>query len=119
MLTIFQKRVLLFLFGCILTRSLIAYLAKTGTHNTRVVMAYVAIFVAISWIYLFFSGKRKNGPEVFGEGIWWNNLRPVHAGLYLVFAYMVLIGNLENEAWKVLTIDVIIGLVAWMVRTFI
>ena len=29
---------------------------------------------------------RKTGKEVFGSKIWWNDLRPVHASLYILFA---------------------------------
>jgi hypothetical protein len=58
------------------------------------------------------SGKRKTGPEVFGDKIWWNKLRPVHSLLYFLFAYNAINGN--RNAWKFLLLDVIIGLISFL-----
>ena len=107
-----QKRFLLFLFGCIGTRSLFVYLAKIANETYLRYMGYIAILPAIGFFYLFLSGSRKTGAEVFGDKIWWNDLRPVHGFLYFLFAYNAITGN--SFAWIYLLVDVIIGLISFL-----
>lgn len=107
-----QKIFLLFLIGCIGLRTLIVYIAKNANKFWLKIMGYVAILPAIGFFYLFFSGKRKVGSETFGAKIWWNNLRPVHGILYFLFAIYAICG--DKKAWMFLLIDVIIGLVSFL-----
>ena len=107
-----QKRFLLFLIGCIGTRSLFVYLAKIANRTYLQYMGYLSILPAIGFFYLFFTDSRKTGPEVFGDKIWWNNLRPIHGLMYSLFAYHAINGN--PFAWIYLLIDVIIGLVSFL-----
>ena len=107
-----QKRFLLFLIGCIGTRTLFVYLAKIASTTYLKYMGYLALLPAIGFFYLFLSGSRKTGGEVFGEKIWWNDLRPVHGLLYGLFAYNAINGN--DNAWIYLLVDVIIGLVSFL-----
>ena len=107
-----QKRFLLFLFGCIGTRTLLVYLAKNANKTYLRYMGYLAILPAIGFFYLFLTGSRKTGPEVFGDKIWWNNLRPIHGLMYALFAYHAINGN--DFAWIYLLIDVVIGLVSFL-----
>jgi hypothetical protein len=51
--------------------------------------------------------------EVFGDKIWWNNLRPVHGLIYFLFAYNAIKGN--PFSWLYLLVDVIIGLVSFLI----
>jgi hypothetical protein len=111
-----QKRFLMFLIGCIGTRSLFVYLAKNASEKYLVYMGYLALLPAIGFLYIYFSGARKTGAEVFGENIWWNNLRPLHSALYFTFSYNAIIGN--PNAWIYLLIDVIIGLISFLVYHF-
>jgi len=76
-------------------------------------MGYLSIFPAIGFFYLFFSGSRKTGAEVFGDKIWWNNLRPIHGVIYLLFAYNAI--KVNNFALIYLLIDVIIGLISFAI----
>ena len=108
-----QKRFLLFLFGCIGTRTLFVFLAKNANKTYLKYMGYLSILLAIGFFYLFFTGSRKTGPEVFGDKIWWNNLRPIHGLMYSLFAYHAINGN--PFAWIYLLIDVIIGLLSFLV----
>ena len=107
-----QKRFLLFLIGCIGIRSLFVYIAKNCNATFLSYMGYLAIVPAIGFIYIFVTGSRQTGAEVFGEKIWWNNLRPIHALLYLLFAYNAIIGN--KNAWIYLLIDVLLGLTSFL-----
>ena len=107
-----QKRFLLFLFGCIGTRAIFVYLAKNVNTTYLQYMGYLSILPAIGFFYLFLTGSRKTGAEVFGDKIWWNDLRPIHGILYLLFAYNAINGN--TFAWIYLLVDVIIGLVSFL-----
>ena len=48
---------------------------------------------AIGFSYIFIFGKRKKGGQTFGQKIWWNHLRPIHALLYALFAYLAINKN--------------------------
>ena len=111
-----QKRFLLFLIGCIGTRSLLVILAKNASELYLKYMGYLALLPAIGFIYIFLTGSRQTGAEVFGGKIWWNNLRPVHALLYLLFAYNAILGR--KNAWIYLLLDVIIGLFSFLTFHF-
>jgi hypothetical protein len=109
-----QKRFLLFLFACIGTRSLFAIIAKNAPVNYLKYMGYLALLPAIGFMYIYISGSRKTGAEVFGEKIWWNDLRPFHALLYFLFAYNAILGN-KSDAWVYLAVDVVFGLVSFLI----
>ena len=103
-----HKRILLFLVGCIGTRSLLVYIAKTVDINYLPYIGYLALLPAAGFLYIFISGVRKTGAEVFEDKIWWNDLRPVHALIYTLFAYNAI--NKNKNAWLFLLVDVIYGL---------
>ena len=68
-------------------------------------------------MYLYITGSRKTGPEVFGDKIWWNDLRPVHSILYFLFAYNAIIGN--KQAWIYLLVDVLFGLTSFLTHHYL
>jgi hypothetical protein len=111
-----QKRFLLFLIGCIGTRSLFVYVAKNTSAKYLPLLGYLALLPAIGFIYIYLTGSRKTGGEVFGEKIWWNDLRPIHSLIYFLFAYNAIIGN--NKAWIYLLVDVIFGLSSFLIFHF-
>ena len=112
-----QKRILLFLFGCIGVRFLFVIIAKTINTNYLKYLGYLALLPAIGFMYIYLTDSRKSGPETFGDKIWWNNLRPIHAILYLLFAYNAIIGN--KQAWIYLLIDVVFGLISFLVYHYV
>ena len=112
-----QKRFALFLIGCIGTRSLLAYVAKNIDTEYLKYMGYLAILPACGFIYIYLSGIRQTGAEVFGDKIWWNNLRPIHAILYLLFAYNAITGN--KDSWIYLLVDALFGLTSFLTYHFI
>ena len=111
-MNIIQKRFLLFLIGCIGLRSLFVVIAKNIDIKFLPYLGYIALLTAAGFIYIFVTGSRKTGVEVFGDKIWWNDLRPVHALLYSLFAYNAI--NKNQNAWIFLLIDVIIGLISFL-----
>ena len=82
-----QKRFLLFIIGCIGTRSLFVYVAKNAGPKYLPLLGYLALLPAIGFIYIYLTGSRKTGAEVFGEKIWWNDLRPLHSLIYLILFF--------------------------------
>lgn len=111
------KRFLLFLIGCIGTRLLLVGIAKNCSTQFLKYMGYLLLLPAIGFMYLYLSGARKTGPEVFGEKIWWNDLRPIHSILYFLFSYNAIQGN--TGAWIYLAIDVMFGLLSFLVHHFV
>jgi hypothetical protein len=109
-----QARFLLFLIGCIGTRTAFAALAAYISPSYLPYLGYLALLPALGFLYIFISGARATGAEVFGERIWWNSLRPVHAAMYLGFAYNAIMKN--SHAWMWLAADVVLGLVAFLIK---
>jgi hypothetical protein len=110
MMTDKQKRIGLFLIGCMGVRFLMAWIAKTYTGYLPW-MGYIALIPAIGFFLIYALGLRKTGAEVFGDRIWWNSLRPIHGLLYVLFAVLAIQKN--TGAWKVLALDASIGLAAF------
>ena len=106
------KRFILFLFGCIAARVIFVLIAKYIDSKYLPYLGALALLTSVSFLIIYFSGLRKTGPETFGKKIWWNNLRPVHATMYLIFA--VLAFNKNKNSWVPLAIDVIIGFLAFI-----
>jgi hypothetical protein len=111
-----KKRFLLFLIGCIGTRLLFVYAAKNVGPILLSYMGYAALIPAIGFTYIFLTGSRPTGGETFGQPIWWNKLRPVHALLYSLFAYQAI--NKNAGAWRILLLDVAIGLVSFVAHHY-
>jgi hypothetical protein len=112
-----QKRMILFLTGCIGLRSLFVIIAKYINTNYLKYLGYLALLPAIGFIYIYLTGTRQTGPETFGDKIWWNNLRPIHATLYFLFAYNAIIGN--KQSWIYLLADVLIGLISFLIYHYV
>jgi len=125
------KGLLLFLFGCIVTRVAISMVAmkfgdvslgigkdrKRGQPPTLLqVLGGMYALIAVSMTVLYFTGWRTTGPEVFGGKIWWNDHRIVHSLMYLLFAILAL--QRKKYAWIVLLVDAIYGLIVFLVHYY-
>lgn len=107
-------RAALFLIGCIGTRTAITVLAKMAAPAVLQVMGLFALVPAIGFAVIYAKGWRKTGAEVFGDRIWWNDLRPVHAALWASFALLALARI--GMAWIILALDTLLGLSAFVLR---
>ena len=112
-----QKRFLIFLIGCIGVRSLFVIIAKYINADYLKYLGYIALLPAIGFMYIYLTGSRKTGAEVFGEKIWWNDLRPIHSILYFLFAYNAIIGN--KQSWIYLLVDVLFGLTSFSIHHYV
>ena len=111
-MNIIQKRFIAFLFGCILVRSLFIVIALKINRKYLPYLGILALIPASGFLYIYFGNYRKKGGETFGQKIWWNHLRPLHAMLYLIFAYLAI--KKSKISYKPLLIDVIIGLLSFL-----
>jgi hypothetical protein len=109
-------RFYLFLFGCIGSRLMFAITSYFAPGWLLCIMGVMALFPAMAWFYLFFIGKRDTGLEVFGDTIWWKNLRPVHMLLWSFFAYLAISGN--RMAYVVLLVDTALGLGSFLLHHY-
>lgn len=109
---------LVFLIGCIGTRFAITYIAFHIANDKILLkrMGMLALLPAIGFLTIYFMGWRKTGMEA-GGSIWWNNLRPVHGILWMLFAILAMTGH--SHAWIFLFADTIIGLSAWVHHRYI
>ncbi len=110
------KRFLLFLVGCIGTRLMFVVVAKKINRKYLPYLGYLALVPAVGFMYIYLTKSRTTGPEVFGEKIWWNDLRPVHSLLYFLFAYNAI--QINDNSWMYLLADVLIGLFAFLGHHF-
>lgn len=110
------KRIILFLSLCIGSRLLLVYISKHSTIEMLQIYGFLALLPALGFLYIYVTGSRKTGLEVFGDKIWWNNLRPMHSVLYFTFAFTAINGY--KNAYVFLLIDVIIGLLSFLLHHF-
>jgi len=110
----FIIRFYIFLFLCIGSRITFTTISAFASGWFLQMLGMIALFPVMSWFYLIFIGKRDTGFEIFGEKIWWKNLRPLHMFLWGFFACLAITGN--RKAWIVLLIDTFIGLSAFLLH---
>jgi hypothetical protein len=73
----------------------------------------LALLLAIGFMYIYLSGTKETDLGAFWGVVWWNNLRPIHSILYLLFAYNAIIGN--TSAWVYLLVDVVFGFLSFVI----
>lgn len=105
------QRMCLFLIGCMGARFGLAYLAYKMPLKYLPVLGAFALVVSIGFGLIYINGWRKTGLEVGGQKIWWNALRPVHAGLWFAVAIMSFAKN--RNAWMFIFADAVLGLLAF------
>jgi hypothetical protein len=112
------KRRFLFLLGCIPTRLFLAYLINKSILDKNLVLQKIitvilaSISIGFAIIYIF--KLRETGPEVFGDKIWWNHLRPIHSFMYGLAAYLLY--NNNNGSSLIIVMDTFIGLSAYLMK---
>lgn len=106
-----DKRIALFVFGCIGSRSLLVLAARNQTILPY--LGYFAIIVSIGFMYQYLQYKPAN-TGAFGGRVWWNDLRPVHSVLYGLFAYGAVTHH--RNAWTILLADLLIGIIGFLVH---
>lgn len=104
----------LFLFGCILSRLLITYIASIEKYTK--ILGLLALIPSFGFMYIYVFGLRKIGSETFGELIWWNHLRPIHSINLLLFSIMTMFNYTRENAWIILFLDTLLGYMSWILH---
>lgn len=103
---------LLFLFGCIPVRIGLVLLLKYVPTKYLPILGWLALVVSIGFMSVY--NRRMKGIETNNKPIWWNEFRPVHAVLYfLTFVYAI---QQKEWSWIPLAVDVILGLVLFIIH---
>tara|TARA_Y100000389_G_C17387066_1_gene477666 strand:- start:246 stop:587 length:342 start_codon:yes stop_codon:yes gene_type:complete len=104
------KRNLIFWFGCILFRVILAVIAYIAPPHILKKLSFITIIPAFNFIFMYlFSIKETKSSRGFFKGkIWWNELRPIHGILYLLFSIYAF--REKKFAYKILVLDVIIAI---------
>ena len=110
---ILRLRFWLFLLGCIGSRTVFTFLASQASCTWLRLLGGLALGPVLGWFYIIFVERRDTGLEVFGDRIWWGNLRPIHMLLWGFFAYLAL-GLCHPYAWVVLAVDTAFGLLSFL-----
>ena len=111
-MTPMQKRIALFLGGCIPARLLLTAVAKYSPVYYLPYLGMVTLVIAIGFLYLYFTGKRSTGAETQGAPIWWMKMRIFHGLMYLFFSIMAFM-RMKN-AYIILLLDTIVGLLLFL-----
>ena len=116
-------RILLFIFICLPVRLLIAFFAKFLQNNSikylqsstiQYIFSLFTLIIGISFINNWFINKKVGG---FGGKVWWKNLRLIH-GINFILYSILSIMNIKN-AYKLLFMDVLIGLISFILNYFV
>ena len=119
-----NSRILAFLGGCILVRVIFAIVAFFLGKNKSWLLQLLgigALIIGISFFLIHYNilGKASADKQldVWQDNdtkMWWDDFRPIHGALYLLFGILALC-KIELS-YIVLVIDVTIGLTAWLIH---
>ena len=102
-----KKRLLMFLFGCVVTRLFLVFFIK---NNPKYLKFYsiIAFIISLGFMYVYLTNNKSTEVVTFGDDVWWHSIRPIHSFFYLCFA--ILAFNNNKNSWIILLIDIIFGL---------
>ena len=106
-----EQRKMLFTFACMPARILMAVAVFVLPLELIPFVSSALGVIGASFATLYTFNLRMNAPEGGGR-TWWNRLRPLHSASYLVAACLLVVEN-RRAAALVLTLDAMIGLIAW------
>ena len=93
-------------------RIALAIFAKILNPKYLPIMGVATLFISAGFLSAFLFSKKKVGA--FGGEVWWNNMRLVHSIVYLVFAICAIMK--KSWSWLILLLDVVIGLLAFLLH---
>jgi len=105
---------LLFIFGCIPARSLLAYIASKTPKDKLKILGIILLIISISFLWLYFTKGRMNAPEAGGV-TWWADYRLIHGLLYLSAAIYAIQEN--HLVYVPLVIDVLFGITVFVIKS--
>ena len=105
----------IFLFGCFVSRILIAILAKIINVNYLPIMAIFTSIISLSFLRGFILNSPKTG--FFGSKVWWQNYRILHSFNFGLFSLLAFCKN--PNSWIVLFIDAWFGVIFFINKYFL
>lgn len=108
-----KKRFLLFLGLCVPIRIALVFLSKNIKKKYLQYLSFLSLLVAIGFITIYIFDLRNTGFEVSNSEVWWNQLRPIHSVLYLLFSIYAF--KKEKFSYLPLLLDIIIGIIAFLI----
>jgi len=104
---------LLFLTACIPVRILLILLVRFLPEKYLPYCSWIFLLISIGFLISY--NRRMKG--IYDRYAWWNNLRPIHSCLYLLtFIYAF---YKKSYSWIPLTIDIIVGLIAFFIYYYV
>ena len=111
-----NKIIIYFLFGCMFARLFMVYIAKIINVNYLPYFGILTLFISIMFLKNYINNSNfKTG--FFGNKVWWNNNRLIHSFLYFIFSIMAFYKN--KNAWIILLLDTVFGLITFFLNYFI
>lgn len=110
-----NKTIYYFIFFCFPARLLLALLAKIIPTNYLPIMGIFTAIISISF-FINFMKNSKGDKGFFGNYVWWNNYRLIHSFSYALFSIQALLKY--NNAWIILLVDAILGLIFFINKYF-
>ena len=104
----------LFLFGCIPARLAIVWLSQKIPVQYLGLFGAVLLCMGLGFLYLYFTKGRLNAFESGGK-TWWADYRLVFGALHIIAAIYCFQGK-QNMVWIPLLIDVLFGLVLFLLK---
>ena len=95
-----RKNIYIYFLGCVSSRGIIIYVAKTPGQSDLYLIGIFYIFMATKFTYSYFLQVTEDKP-VF--------LKPIHALIYFAVAYFAIHGH-ADYVWKTLLVDLMIGI---------
>ena len=98
---------------CIFLRFLLTYLVfVTYNNNYRYILIIFYLSSALGLLYHYLNKKRKIGA--FNNTIWWDDLKPLHALLFISTCILLYIKN--PYSYMLPFTDTIIGLIMYLLN---
>ena len=107
--------ILLFIFVCMTIRMFAVYLAYKDIYLQPLGFLYVLFGLGMAITYSF--KLRDVGIETGMKKIWWNKFRPLFALIWISFGVAALYK--KSYAWKILSLDVIVGYILFIHHHFL
>ena len=112
-LTNVQQRFLLFTV-CILIRGTMIYFSNKDIKYRKII-AGILVIAVLGTVRILIKGETRE-KGIVGQEIWWGYLRPLHVILWTTFIVMTFIPECTKYTPMILTLDLMIGVIAWTVQ---
>ncbi len=103
-----------FIFGCFLSRIILALIAKFINIKYLPYMSLFTLIIGLSFIYTSILNKKIG---FFGSKVWWNNYRLIHSFNYILFSLVAYYKNINS--WIILLVDAFLGLIFFVNKYYL